>query len=81
MEISIDQILQAIGKMTAAELDQVMIAIGARLDQLETTDPEARGIRQAIRATRSRVSGVRSSNGSLASGVREGMRQAREEVR
>lgn len=58
MEISIEQILQAIATMTAEELAQVMDAIGQRLEQLETPSFEARSIRQAIRSSRTRASRI-----------------------
>lgn len=64
--------------LTADQLETLLEAIGKRIDELETTTPEARAIRSAIRAARGRSSRVPSSGKAKAiCAIRAGMREAR----
>jgi len=70
-----DEILKKIRTMNVADLDAVMSSVGDRLDKLETKDPEARALRQAVRAAHGRMQYGRAPGSA---GIREGIRQVRD---
>jgi len=74
MQIDIQKILEAIALMTPEELNQIMEAIEARLDELDAPgDPTAQVLRQAIRAARKRTDEKRGGN-SIVAHIKKGMR-------